>query len=38
MNDDYAEFMAWVFGQAELETESERDTETLLLKEYHEQI
>lgn len=36
--DDYAEFMAWVFGQAEIETESERDTETTFTKDDNEQI
>ena len=36
MNDDYVEFTAWVFGQAELETESERDTETILIRNDNE--
>lgn len=38
MNDDYAEFMAWVFGLAEKETESERDTQTILKGEDNEQV
>jgi hypothetical protein len=32
MNDDYDEFMAWVFGLAEIEAESERDTETEIVE------
>ena len=38
MNDDHQEFLAWVFGLAEKETESERDTQTVFIKENNEQV